>query len=344
MVHVVTATFHARPGEEARVAQHLGALAAASRSEPGCLAYVAHKATDDAATFLVYERYRDRAAFEAHRASEHFQRHAIDGVLGLCDDRSAATYTPLAEPEGEPGRAALVFGGASGISRATALLLAERGCAVAVADLDADGAAEVAAEARAIGQDALAVRTDVGDPADVAAAVAAAVERFGRLDVLVTGAGHLHLARFSELTPDVVHRMVAVHLEGTLFAVQAAAAAMRGQRWGRVVCIASAAAVKGSPDHHHYAAAKAGIVGLVRSLAAELARDGVTINAVLPGAIDTPMLAGLDVTQRQRLVAATPAGRLGTPEDVAHTIAFLASEDAGFITGTALLVAGGATL
>ena len=135
--------------------------------------------------------------------------------------------------------------------------------------------------------------------------------------------------------------MLSVHLEGTIFAVQAAARAMAARRYGRVVCLSSLAARKAVISHSHYAAAKAGIVGFVRSAAAELGPDGITVNCILPGAIETPMLGTLTAAERAQM-AQTPVGRIGTADDIAYAVRYLASPEAGFVTGATLLVTGGA--
>lgn len=238
-------------------------------------------------------------------------------------------------------RVALVTGAGSGIGRATSLSLAADGYTIAMVDLAAFDTDSLNTEISSrSGCKPLLLQADVSARDEIAAAVNQALQHFGRLDVLVTCAGHIELTALGDLTPETLRRMLGVHLEGTIFSVQAATPAMQSRQYGRVVCISSAAASKGVVAHSHYAAAKAGIIGFAKSAARELGPDGITINCVLPGAIETPLLASLAPEAHSRL-AQTPVGRIGRPEDVAHAVSFFASPDAGFITGATLLVTGG---
>jgi NAD(P)-dependent dehydrogenase (short-subunit alcohol dehydrogenase family) len=238
-------------------------------------------------------------------------------------------------------RVALVTGAGSGIGRATSVLLAASGYSIAMVDIAAAGLEVTAAEITKIGaRSPLALVADVSSRVQIASVVEEAVERFTRIDALVTCAGHIQLVELALLSDEILDRMLDVHLKGTIFAVQAAVPAMQGRRYGRIVCISSAAASKGVVAHSHYAAAKAGIIGFAKSAARELGPYGITINCVLPGAIDTPLLGSMPSEARAQL-ARTPVGRIGTPNDVAHAVRFLASPDAGFITGATLLVTGG---
>jgi NAD(P)-dependent dehydrogenase (short-subunit alcohol dehydrogenase family) len=236
-------------------------------------------------------------------------------------------------------RVAIVTGAGSGIGRATSLLLARSGHRVAAIDLVADRAEATVAE---IGPDAaaMAVAADVSSAERMRAAVDQVGERFGQVDVLVTCAGHIQLMELEQLSEEVLDRMLGVHLKGTILSVQAVIPRMAANGYGRIACIASAAAVKPVAAHSHYAAAKAGIIGFARSASRELGPRGITINCVLPGAIDTPLLQYASAEARAQM-AANPVGRMGTPEDIAHAVGFLVSPEASFITGTTLLVTGG---
>lgn len=238
------------------------------------------------------------------------------------------------------GPVALVTGAGSGIGYSTSLLFAARGYSVALVDMRTCDEDRLARDWPSSPAKRLTLTADVSRRDEVDAAIEETVIRFGRLDVLATSAGHIELAPLDDLTEQILDRMLGVHLKGTIYCVLGAARAMRTNGYGRIVCVSSAAASKGSLMHSHYAAAKAGIVGFAKSAARELGVDGITINCVLPGPIDTPLLAPLSDEARQKL-ADNPVGRLGTADDVAHAIYFLASPEAGFITGATLLLTGG---
>jgi len=236
------------------------------------------------------------------------------------------------------GRRALITGGASGIGAAVARRLAAEGAEVIVGDLAADAADELARE---IGGRAL--RLDV---ADVAAAHAA-VEAAGRLDVLVNNAGVDDFAFFTDITPERWRRLLAVNLEGVFVCTHAALPEMQRAGYGRIVNVASEAGRIGAKGNAVYAATKGGIIAFTKSIARENARYGITANAVCPGPIDTPLLrAALRLgDQGERIIEAIKAGtqlrRLGTPDEVAAMVAFVASEEASYVTAEALGVSGG---
>jgi len=250
-------------------------------------------------------------------------------------------------------KVAIVTGGARGIGRAIALRLAEDGAAVAVADLNAEGAADVAAEITGAGGKALAARVDVTDAQSTKELVARTARELGRLDVMVANAGIIQVKPFLDLTVDDWEGTFAVNVRGVFLSLQAAARQMIEQgEGGRLLATASIAAKMGSPYQAHYQASKSAVVGLVRSAAWELGKHGITVNAYCPGVVDTDMWRYID-TERGKLqgrepgellkemAGRNPLGRVEVPEDVAPLVSFLASEDSRFITGQAINVCGG---
>lgn len=243
---------------------------------------------------------------------------------------------------GFAGQTALVTGGARGIGRATAERLAREGADVVVADFDETVAAETA---EAIG--GRSVRCDVTSRVDVEAAVAAAVEGSGRLDLLVTCAGITRDNLLHKLTDEDWEAVIDTHLRGSFLAAQAAQTHMVAQRSGAMVLISSTSAY-GNRGQANYSAAKAGIQGLTKTLAIELGRFGIRVNCVAPGFVATAMTAktaerlGVGFEEfMQHAASETVLGRVGTPEDIAGVIAFLCSEDAAYLTGQVLTVRGG---
>lgn len=237
-------------------------------------------------------------------------------------------------------RVAVITGAGSGINRTTALLLAQDH-EIAVLDLDRESAEKTASEIVANGGEARAYQVDVADRESVAQAIGTAGGDFGRIDVLVNGAGYVNYIPFLELTDAQLDRMLAVHVKGTMYCTQAVLPYMKNAGWGRIVNTGSVAAYSTQSDVSHYSAAKAAIIGFTKGLAREIGPWGVTINAIAPGAIDTPLLAGIPDFAYQR-AANTAVGRVGSPEDCAHAIRYLVSEEAGFVTGWVLAIAGGA--
>lgn len=252
-----------------------------------------------------------------------------------------------ASPGRLAGRVAVVTGGASGIGAATVRRLAADGATVMIADLQAEAAQALAAElggCRAIGADV--TRED-----DIAAAVDLAVSTFGRLDVMFGNAGIFGAyGSIAKSRMEDVDLTLAVNLRGVFAGMKHAARVMIPQRSGVILATTSPAAVIGGVGNHAYSAAKAGIVGLMRSVAAELRPHGIRVNAIMPGAIVSAMTAGMvtgDATALERtaevLAAQTPQGRPGRPEDIAAAVSYLASDEAAFVTGQTLVVDGGYT-
>lgn len=239
---------------------------------------------------------------------------------------------------------AFVTGGGSGIGRAVGVRLGRAGVAVGVIDVDCDAGERTAAAIREAGGRAQAVACDVADSAAVVAAAETVRVAFGSVTILVNVAGIGEFALLGDLDDARWHRMLAVHLTGTFLCIRALAPDMVAAGWGRIVNVSSVAGLSGGgAGLAHYAAAKGGIIALTKALAHELGPSGVTVNAVAPGLIDTPMVAGAMVSDalRQRAIEGAPVRRIGVPEDVAAVVAFLVSDEASFTTGQVLSPNGG---
>jgi 2-hydroxycyclohexanecarboxyl-CoA dehydrogenase len=244
------------------------------------------------------------------------------------------------------GRTALVTGGASGIGAATARRLAAEGARVAIGDLNEDGAREVASEI-----DGHATALDVTDSASVRAAVDGAREALGPIDVLVNNAGTDRFAFFVNSDEELWDFVLGVNLRGVLAVTHAVLPGMHELGRGAIVNVASEAGRVGSQGSATYSAAKAGVIGFTKAIAREAARYGVRCNAVAPGPIETPLLNAAAVVYgeigerlKQGMIAATAMRRSGEPEEVAATIAFLASDDASYVTGQTINVSGGLSM
>jgi 3-oxoacyl-[acyl-carrier protein] reductase len=240
-------------------------------------------------------------------------------------------------------KAALVTGSARGIGREIALKLAEVGADVAVNDIPsaAEALEGVAGEIKSLGRQALAVTADVSSPEDVARMVESIVSKFGKIDILVNNAGVTRdglVMRMSDADWDTV---LDIDLKSVFLCTRAVLRPMLKQRWGRIVSIASIVGIHGNAGQANYAAAKAGVIAFTRSVAKEVASRGITLNAIAPGYIDTKMTQGLDEKRSDELMKRVPMGYPGTPRDVAEAVAFLASEEARYITGQVLGVDGG---
>jgi NAD(P)-dependent dehydrogenase (short-subunit alcohol dehydrogenase family) len=238
---------------------------------------------------------------------------------------------------------AIVTGGGRGIGRAVALRLAQEGASVAIVDVDGETAQTTARDVAELGVSGLARVVDVRDHAAVAAAIADVGREFGRLDVLVNNAGVETRAPFLEITPEDWERQIAVNLTGAFNCAQAAANEMTKRSYGRIINIASVAGLIGPIDLAAYGAAKAGLIGLTRAAALDLADFGITVNAIAPGPIETELMLGVWTAEALRERPKHGAiARFGTVEEIAHSVLFLASPEAGFVTGVTLSVDGGA--
>ncbi|MGH7550193.1 MAG: 3-oxoacyl-[acyl-carrier-protein] reductase [Gemmatimonadota bacterium] len=241
------------------------------------------------------------------------------------------------------GRTALVTGGNRGIGRAVAGSLAEAGADVAVFARSADSVGRTAEELATTGVRTLGLVGDVGNPADVERAWAEAQEAFGTIDILINNAGITRDNLLLRMKPAEWEEVLRVNLSGAFHCCRLAVKTMIRKRWGRIVNMASVVGLTGNPGQANYAASKAGLIGFSKSLAAEIASRGVTVNVIAPGFIDTDMTAALDDATRAGYVARIPAGRLGSAEDVANLVLFLASPLSDYITGQVICVDGGLT-
>ncbi|MEU9450520.1 SDR family NAD(P)-dependent oxidoreductase [Streptomyces sp. NPDC048277] len=237
------------------------------------------------------------------------------------------------------GRNAVVTGGGRGLGRAIATVLAAQGAAVAVWDLNAAGAEETAGTIRKAGGRAIAVAGDAADAQAVAASAAVTHAGLGPVTILVNNAGITNYVPLTELSEDTWERMLAVNLKGPFLVTKAFVPDMLEAGWGRVVNISSSSAQTGAPALAHYAASKGGVIGFTKALAIEYADKGITVNNVPPGFVDTPLLR--EQFDPDDLAPSMPMKRAGRPEDIAHAVAYLASEEAAYVTGQTLSVNGG---
>jgi 3-oxoacyl-[acyl-carrier protein] reductase len=240
-------------------------------------------------------------------------------------------------------KVAIVTGSARGIGKAIALKLAEVGADVVVNDIPAAAEAleATANEIRALKRKALALTADVSSSADVNKFIEAAAAQMGRIDILVNNAGVTRDQLIMRMTDEEWDTVLNVDLKSAFLCSRAVIRYMMKQRWGRIVSIASVVGLGGNAGQANYAAAKAGIIGLTKSIAKEVGSRNITANAIAPGFIETKMTAALDEKQRQILLQRIPLQSIGTPRDVAEAVAFLASEEAKYITGQVVGVDGG---
>lgn len=238
-------------------------------------------------------------------------------------------------------RVAIVTGASRGIGKSISLALAACGAKIVAVDIDLAATEAMVAELKANGIDAIAVQGNVTLSADAEKMVQAAVEAFGRVDILVNNAGITRDALLLRMKDEDWDAVLSVNLKGAFLCSRAAAKVMSKQRYGRIINIASVVGQMGNAGQANYCASKAGLMGLTRSNARELARRNVTVNAVAPGFIATDMTEALPEKTREELAAQIPLERLGSAEDIAHAVVFLAQEKSGYITGQVLAVNGG---
>jgi NAD(P)-dependent dehydrogenase (short-subunit alcohol dehydrogenase family) len=243
------------------------------------------------------------------------------------------------------GRTAIVTGSRRGIGRAIALALAKEGADVVVSDVSQEDCQKVVAEIEKLGRKGLAVKCDVTSTLQVEALVKKAVDTFGKLDILVNNAGIISYKPFLELTDEDWDKTLGVNLRGQFLCARAAAKEMIKNKWGRIVNIASISSGGcgiAFPLIAHYTASKGGVMALTEALALELTAKGINVNAICPGAVDTDMTKGAKESgQLEPVLLRIPKGRLGKPEEIANLAVFLASEEAEYISGAAVVIDGG---
>jgi 3-oxoacyl-[acyl-carrier protein] reductase len=238
-------------------------------------------------------------------------------------------------------RVAFVTGASRGIGREIALTLCRAGFDIAVASPEIEKNEQVTEMIRACSGQALAVNLDLMSYDSIRAGFAKALQQFGRIDVLVNNAGVTRDGLAVRMKREDWDRVLQINLHGAFFAIQQVLPSMMKQRYGRIINISSIVGESGNAGQANYVAAKAGLIGLTKALAQEMAPREITVNAVAPGFIDTDMTAGLTDELKEKLLAQVPLRRLGRPEDIAAAVRFLASEEAGYITGHVLNVNGG---
>ena len=242
---------------------------------------------------------------------------------------------------GVTGRVALVTGASQGIGRACALALAEGGALVALAARNEEKLAAVAQEIESKGGQAATFRMDVSNEDEVKATAKAAIERFGKVEILVNNAGVTRDTLLMRMKRADWESVIQTNLSGAFFTTQAVISSMLKQRWGRIINITSVFGQMGQMGQANYSASKAGLIGFTMAMAREVASRSITVNAVAPGYIETAMTEGLSAELKAKVNELIPLGRAGTDVEVAHAVRFLASEEAAYITGHVLKVNGG---
>jgi 3-oxoacyl-[acyl-carrier protein] reductase len=238
-------------------------------------------------------------------------------------------------------KVAIITGASQGIGRDTALALAEAGAKVVVAARNEEKLAALAAAIAAAGGEAFALKLDVADPEQVKAAFKQVLEKFGRVDILVNNAAVTRDGLAMRMKKDDWDAVLQTNLTGAHLCIQQVLPTMMKARTGRIINISSVVAQSGNAGQANYVAAKAGLIGLTKAIAIEIASRNITVNAVAPGFIETPMTEVLPDKVKEELKVRIPLGRMGSPRDVASAIVFLASDEAGYITGHVLNVNGG---
>ena len=239
------------------------------------------------------------------------------------------------------GKVALVTGAAQGIGKAVALLLARHGADIVVSDINLEKAEETAKEIESIGPKAMAIKVNVASLNDVERMVEAVLKKFGRIDILINNAGITRDKLILRMTEEDWDIVLNVNLKGTFNCTKAVVRHMAKQRSGKIVSIASVVGEMGNAGQVNYAASKAGVIGLTKTIAREFAKRGINVNAIAPGYIETPMTEVLSDKVKEELKRLIPMERLGKPEDVAEAVLFLVSEESNYITGQVLNVNGG---
>jgi len=242
------------------------------------------------------------------------------------------------------GKVALVTGANSGIGKAIAFYLAEEGADVVIDYVvNPDEANEVADQIKAMGRKSITIKADVSNASEVKSMFTKIIEEFSKLDILVNNAGIGNLIPTVDLSDEAWNKMIAIHLYGTMNCTREALKIMLKQKSGKIINIASICGTTGCLAAAHYSAAKGGIIGFTRAVAREVIQQGINVNAVAPGYVDTPLLASAGLTQEslKELLKEIPIGRLGTPREIASLVAYLASEDANFMVGQVISPNGG---
>lgn len=238
-------------------------------------------------------------------------------------------------------KVAVVTGASRGIGRSLALIMAAQGAKLVLSARNGEALAQLVAEIQAAGGSAVAVAGDVSSAAAANELIEAGMQAFGRIDILVNNAGITRDALLLRMKDEDWDEVLNINLKGAFLCTRAAAKVMSKQRFGRIINISSVVGEMGNPGQANYCASKAGLLGLTKSVARELARRNVTVNAITPGFIVTDMTEALPEKAREELAGQIPLGRLGSADDIAHAVIFLASDQAGYITGQTLGVNGG---
>ena len=243
------------------------------------------------------------------------------------------------------GKVALVTGSGRGIGKAIAMKLAENGATLVINDVgDSAPAEQTVAEIKNLNRQATVVMADVSSSTEVTKMIETAIATYGKIDILVNNAGITRDQLTMKMTDEEWDKVLAIDLKSVFLCTRAVLRPMLKQRSGRIISMSSVVGIIGNAGQANYAAAKAGIIGFTRTIAKEVASRGITVNAIAPGFIDTPMTQALPAERKQALMNSIPLGCLGTPRDIAETVAFLASEEARYITGQVITVDGGISL